>query len=89
MLIVKILSLGGPERYAVRRLVTAACQELRQQYPDLEVSISEVSEASEIGKVAYTLILPTLVINEKVVCTGRFPGREEVGEWLRQAMNKT
>ena len=89
MLIVKILSLGAPERYAVRRMVTVAFQELLQQYPKLEVSIRDVSEAAEIGKVAFTLVLPTLVINEQVVCTGRFPSREEVGGWLRQAINKT
>ena len=89
MLIVKILSLGTPERYAVRRMVNAATEELRQQYPDLEISIIDVSDSTEIGKVAATLVLPTLVINGKTVCSGRFPGREEVGEWLRQAINKT
>jgi hypothetical protein len=88
VLTVKILSLGAPERYAVRRMVTAAYQDLLEQYPNLEISISEVIEAAEIGKVAYTLVLPTLVINEQVVSTGRFPGREEVRGWLRQAMNK-
>ncbi len=87
MLNIKILSLGAPERYAVRRMVTAAYQELLQQDPNLEVSISDVSEAAEIGKVAFTLVLPTLVINGKVVCTGRFPNRVEVAGWLRQAMN--
>jgi hypothetical protein len=89
VLIVKILSLGAPERYAVRRLVTAATQELLQQYPNLEISISDISDSTEIGKSAFTLVLPTLVINGKVVCSGRFPTREEIGKWLRDAMNKT
>lgn len=89
MLIVKILSLGGPERYAVRRMVTAAHQELLLQYPTLELKIIDVSDSTEIGKVAFLLIMPTLVINDKVVCSGRFPTREEVGDWLRQAINKT
>ena len=89
MLIVKILSLGAPERYAVRRMVTAATQDLLQQYPDLEISISDVSDSTEIGKFAFTLVLPTLVINGKVVCSGRFPTREEIGGWLREALNKT
>ena len=42
MLIVKILSLGAPERYAVRRMVTAAYQDLLQQYPNLEITIIDV-----------------------------------------------
>jgi len=89
VLIVKILSLGAPERYAVRRMVTAATQDLLQQYPDLEISISDVSDSTEIGRFAFTLVMPTLVINGKVVCSGRFPTREEIGGWLREALNKT
>ena len=89
MLIINILSLGAPEHYAVRRMVTAAYQDLLQQYPNLEISIIDVSDSTEIGKAALTLVLPTLVINGKVVCSGRFPSREEVGGWLREALNKT
>ncbi len=45
MLIVKILSLGAPERYAVRRMVTAAYQDLLQQYPNWKLTIIEVSDS--------------------------------------------
>jgi hypothetical protein len=82
---IKILGLQYPERYAVRRLVMSAHQELLMDYPDLEVEINEVTDPGEIGKYAFVLILPTLVINEKVVCSGRFPAREEVTGWLREA----
>jgi hypothetical protein len=82
---VKVLGLGDPERYAVRRLVVAAQQELLAHTPNLELKITEVNEASEIGKYAHVLVLPTLVINEKVVCSGRFPDREEVIHWLNEA----
>ena len=89
MLIVRILSLGAPERYAVRRIVTAVHQELLLQNPALELKIIDVSDSTEIGKVALLLIMPTLVINDKVVCSGRFPTREEVRNWLREALNNT
>jgi hypothetical protein len=89
VLIVKIFSLGAPERYAVRRMVTAAAQDLLQQYPDLEINLIDVSDSTEIGKFAVTLILPTLVINGKVACSGRFPGRQEISGWLKEAMDKT
>ena len=46
----------------------------------LELEITEVTDPGEIGKYAFVLVLPTLVINEKVVCSGRFPSKEEVAE---------
>ena len=87
MLIVKILSLGSSERYAVRRMVTAATQDLLQHYPNLEISIIDVSDSTEIGKFAFTLVLPTLIINGKTVSSGRFPTRQEIGLWLREALD--
>jgi hypothetical protein len=82
---VKILSLQYPERYVVRRLVTAAQHELLLKYPHLELDISEVTNPGEIGKYADALVLPTLVINEKVVCSRRYPTKDEVIGWLLEA----
>jgi hypothetical protein len=83
---VKILSLGDPERYVVRRTVLSAQQELQPLYPNLKIQITEVKDAGEIGKYAQVLVLPTLVIDEKVVCSGRFPSRDDVVAWLREAL---
>ena len=85
VLTVKILGLQYPERYVVRRLVAAAQQELLSKCPYLELDIAEVTDPGEIGKYAFVLVLPTLVINEKVVCSGRFPAKEEVTDWLLEA----
>jgi hypothetical protein len=85
VLIIKILSLGAPERYAVRRLVTAVQHDLQTVDPDLQMTISEVDDAGQIGRYASFLVMPTLVINEKIVCSGRFPTREEIVGWLDEA----
>ena len=85
MIHVKILSLGDPERYAVRRLIVAAERELAAECPSFQVEIREVDQAVEIGRYASVLVLPTLVINEQVVCSGRTPSREEVRAWLKEA----
>ena len=86
MLNVKILSIQYPERYAVRRLVTLAQEELQSEHPGLEMNITEIGDPGQICKYAFVIILPTLVINEKVVCTGRLPAKEEVAAWLREAI---
>jgi len=65
---VKILGLRQPERYAVKRMVLSAQSELQAQYPDLAVEIAEIKDPSEIGKYALVLVLPSLVINGKLVC---------------------
>ena len=82
---VKILGLHYPERYAIRRLVAAAQQDLLLNNPHLKFNIVEVNDPGEIGKYAFVLVLPTLVINGKMVCSGRYPAREEVTGWLQEA----
>lgn len=85
MIHVKICSIQYPERYVVRRTIHAAQEELQAEFTGLELEISEVSDPGVIGKYAFVLVLPTLVIDEKVVCSGRFPSREEARGWLREA----
>lgn len=85
MIKVKILSLGEAERYAVRRLVLVAQHDLQAQGIQVDLTIKEVNSAIEIGKVAPTLVLPTLVVNEKVVSSGGFPKKEEIVKWLVEA----
>ena len=55
---------------------------------DLPTPTKGYADPAEIGKYAFTIILPTLVINEKIVCSGRFPTKEEVIGWLGEAINK-
>jgi hypothetical protein len=85
VLCVKIGSIQYPERYVLRRIVLAAQNELQSEFPGLEVEITELTEPGQIGKYAFVLVLPTLVIAEEVVCSGRFPAKEEVRDWLRKA----
>jgi len=82
---VKILSLRASERYALRRIVLVAEREVRPQVPGLVLSIEEIDDPSRIGRYSAALVQPSLVIEEKAVCCGRVPGREEVTAWLREA----
>ncbi len=82
MIQIKILSYKSPQRYAVKRTLMAAQNELLKTNPDLKIAISEVKELSEMEKYTTVVIYPSLVVNEKLVCVGRFPSKQEVLDWL-------
>jgi len=88
MINIKILSYKSPQRYVVKRTLMAAQNMLKKTYPDLKIEITEVKELSEIEKYTAVVILPSLVMNEKLVCVGRFPSRDEVLGWLRSALTE-
>jgi hypothetical protein len=83
---VKILSYKTPQRYAVRRAVVAAQTVLSQEYPDALVEIAEVRERSEIEKITLVVLYPSLVVNDRLVCVGRFPKKDEILVWFQQAL---
>ena len=37
-------------------------------------------------KYTAVMILPSLVVNEKLVCVGRFPKKDEIVGWLQEAV---
>ena len=85
MLNAKILAYKKSQRYAVRRTLLAACDELRKSQPDIAITITEVKELAEIEKYTLVVILPSLLLNEHLVCVGRFPSKDEVIQWLQAA----
>ena len=86
MIEVKILSGRAAQRYALKQRVIAAKRDMMIEHPGLEIQIKELKDWSTIEP--YTLILsaPSLVVNEKLVCEGRFPSREEVLGWVKSAV---
>lgn len=85
MIEVKILSYKTPQRYAVRRTFMAAQSGLQKTQPDIRVAISEVKELVKIENHTAVVIYPSLVVDEKLVCVGRFPKKDEVVGWLKAA----
>lgn len=78
----KVCSYRSPQRYVMLRTVEAALASIRKIHPDFEVDIYEIRDVQEILKITPVLILPSLVINDRLVCTGRFPKTGEVIQWL-------
>jgi hypothetical protein len=83
---IKILAYKSPQRYVVQRAVIAAQQELCTRYPDLQVKVSEIKQRAEIENYTAVIIYPSLVVNERLVCVGRFPRKDEVVLWMQQAL---
>jgi hypothetical protein len=88
MVNVKILATKTYFRYSVRRLVEAAHRILLDEYPDLEISITEISKSEEIARYTTIMVAPGLVINEKLVYDLWIPKKEQVIGWLREAIRE-
>ena len=86
MLSIKILGYRKQARYSVRRVVTSVWNTLRRDYPGADIQITDLASACDISKYSSTFVMPSLVIDEKLVCAGRIPTQEEVGKWLREAL---
>jgi len=79
MLSIKILGTGCPNCQRLERTAKEAVEEL-----GLEATFLKVTRMDEIMKYPI-LATPGLVVNEKVVCSGRVPTKAEVTTWLTTA----
>ena len=79
MLSIKVLGSGCANCQRVEQTAKAVAEEI-----GLEATFQKVTQMSEI--MAYGIMAtPGLVINEKVVCSGRVPSKAEVTTWLTTA----
>jgi hypothetical protein len=89
MLDIQVLGNVRSKRFLIRRVVVAALEELRKDNPDLEATIANVKDVNDILKYTPVLMTGALVVNEKLVCVGRYPKKEEVIGWLRAAFEQS
>jgi hypothetical protein len=83
---IKILCYRTPVCYATWRVVQQAICQLSPQFPDADMRITMIKDTTEIAKYTHNLVLPSLVINEKLVSAGHIPYKEEVIEYLQVAL---
>ena len=79
MLNIKILGSGCANCQRVEQTAKAAAEEM-----DIEATFQKVTQMQDIMKYGI-MATPGLVINEKVVCSGRVPSKAEVTTWLATA----
>jgi hypothetical protein len=88
MIELKILSYHSAQRYSVRQTLVAAQRVLQSEYPELKIVITELKDWVHIEQCTPILSGPSLVVNEKLVCVGRFPTKQEVIGWLMSAFEE-
>lgn len=88
MLNIKVLGPGCAKCYSLERAAAAALEAMLEEKPDLEATLEHIEDMLEIEQYP-VLFTPALVINEKVVCAGRVPKKEEIIAWYREALNHT
>jgi hypothetical protein len=65
--------------------VLAAWNEFVCKHSGLELDIMELKDLQEIQRYTQVFVYPSLVVNEQLVCVGRFPHKDEVIGWLQEA----
>ena len=79
---VKVLGYKRSQRYPILRTLQAAQRSVEKDHPGLRLEIQEVASTDEILRYTPVIAFPSLVVNGKLVCVGRFPKQDEVLDWL-------
>jgi small redox-active disulfide protein 2 len=83
MLNIKILGAGCANCKQVEKITRNILDEMA-----LDAEVIKVTDYTEIMRYD-VLSTPGLVVNEKVVCSGRIPTKGEVTTWLVDALEKS
>lgn len=85
MLSIKVLGPGCANCQRLELHVARAVQRLGQDHPEVEVTIEKVEDTDRF--LEYGLLgTPGLVINEKLIFSGRIPAPAHILGWLEEAL---
>lgn len=83
MLTVKILGSGCPN---CQRLETETRASLDAATPNIAYELVKVTDYTDIASYG-VMSTPALVMNEKVMSTGRIPDRDQIAGWAQDVAN--
>ena len=79
---IKVLGTGCAKCMQLEKTVKEAVKEL-----GIDAKVEEVKDIKKIMQYPI-LTTPGLVIDEKVVCSGKIPSKDEVKKYIREAIKK-
>ncbi len=86
MLNIKVLGPGCANCKRLAQLAELAIKDLKVEQPALEAAVEKLTDPTTFEY--YRLLsTPGLVINEKLVSSGRVPTREAIAAWVREALS--
>ena len=81
-MIIKVLGTGCAKCMQLEKITKEAVSEL-----GIDAKVEEVKDITKILEYPI-LTTPGLVIDEKVVCSGKIPSKDEVKNYIREALSK-
>lgn len=86
MLNIKVLGPGCANCKRLAQLAELAIKDLKVEQPTLEATVEKLTDPTTFEYYGL-LSTPGLVINEKLVSSGRVPTREAIATWVREALS--
>ena len=85
MLVVKVLGPGCKNCERLQMHAVQAAEQVQTENPKLEVTVEKVTNVNTF--LDYGLLkTPGLVINEKLVSSGRIPSQSQIAGWMEEAL---
>jgi glutaredoxin len=86
---VSILGYKRSQRYSLWRALMAAQKIFEKTHSEIKLEMQEITTAAEMLQFTPVIAFPSLMINGKLVCVGRFAAKEEILGWLEAETKDT
>lgn len=87
MLTIKVLGPGCKNCEMVELHAARALEQWQADHPDLEARLEKITDLERFLDYG-VLATPGLVINEKLVSSGRIPSSDQIVAWLNEAVQR-
>jgi small redox-active disulfide protein 2 len=87
MLCIKVLGPGCARCERLEQYAEEALAEVVAEQPGVSATIEKITGVDQFVHYG-VLATPGLVVNEKLVSSGQIPTRDEIKEWLREALEQ-